>query len=84
MIIDADCHITPVKGGIGIQTEEVIRRMDYAGVDMALTWLQPADFPNIDAGNALVYEAVHQYPDGILGFGWADPNFGLGAAKDQI
>ncbi len=84
MIVDADCHITPVEGGVNIQTAELIRRMDYAGVDKALTWLQPAYFPDVDAGNALVYAAAQQYPDRILGFGWADPHFGLAAAKDQI
>jgi predicted TIM-barrel fold metal-dependent hydrolase len=84
MIIDADAHITPVKGGLNIQTGELIRRMDYAGVDKALTWLQPAYFPDVDAGNALVYEATQEYPDRILGFGWTDPHFGLEAAKDQI
>jgi predicted TIM-barrel fold metal-dependent hydrolase len=84
MIIDADCHITPLQGGWNIQVEELIRRMDYAGVDKALTWLQPAYFPNVNAGNALVYAATKKYPDRILGFGWADPHFGLDAAKDQI
>ncbi len=84
MIIDADCHITPVESGWNIQVEELIRRMDFAGVEKALTWLQPAYFPNVDAGNALVYEATQKYPDRILGFGWADPHFGLDTAKDQI
>lgn len=84
MIIDADAHITPVKGGWNIQAEELVRRMDYAGVDKALTWLQPAYFPDVDSGNALVYEATQKYPDRILGFGWADPHFGWEAAKDQI
>lgn len=84
MIIDADCHITPAKGGLNIQAEELIRRMDYAGIEKALTWLQPAYFPNVDDGNALVYQAAKKYPDRILGFGWADPHFGLNAAKDQI
>ncbi|MCJ7700955.1 MAG: amidohydrolase family protein [Anaerolineales bacterium] len=84
MIIDADVHITPVKGGGNIQAEELIRRMDYAGVDKALTWLQPAYFPDVDAGNALVYEAAQNYPDRILGFGWVDPHFGVQAAKEQI
>ena len=84
MIIDADVHITPVKGGLNIQAEELIRRMDYSGVDKALTWLQPAYFHNIDDGNALVYEATQKYPDRILGFGWADPHFGIEAAKEQI
>jgi predicted TIM-barrel fold metal-dependent hydrolase len=84
MIIDADCHIIPAESGWGIQAEELIRRMDYAGVEKALTWLQPAYFPNVDAGNALVYDATQEYPDRILGFGWTDPHFGLDAAKDQI
>ena len=84
MIIDADCHISPVKGGLNIQPEELNRRMDYAGVDQALTWLQPAYFPDVDAGNALVYQATQKYPNRLLGFGWADPHFGLEAAKEQI
>ena len=84
MIIDADCHITPVEGGLNIQTEELIRRMDYAGVEKALTWLQPAYFPDVEDGNALVYQAAQKYPDRILGFGWADPHFGIDDAKDQI
>lgn len=84
MIIDADCHITPIQGGGNIQVEELVRRMDYAGVDKALTWLQPAYFPNVNAGNALVYAATKKYLDRILGFGWADPHFGLDEAKDQI
>jgi predicted TIM-barrel fold metal-dependent hydrolase len=84
MIIDADCHIIPRKAGWGIQAEELIRWMDASSVDKALTWLQPAYFPDVDAGNALVYDAVVNYPDRILGFGWADPHFGLDAAKDQI
>ena len=84
MIIDADCHITPIKDAWGIQAGELIQRMDYAGVDKALTWLQPAYFPSVDEGNALVYQAARQYPDRILGFGWADPHYGLETAKDQI
>lgn len=84
MIIDADCHITPLKGGLNIHTEELIRRMDYSGVDKAVTWLQPAYFPDVDTGNALVYEATKKYPERILGFGWADPHFGMDATKDQI
>ena len=84
MIVDADCHITPVKSGLGIQADELIRRMDHAGVDKALTWLQPAYFPDIDSGNALVFEAARKYPDRILGFGWADPHFGIDVAKGQV
>jgi len=84
MIIDADTHISPISGGLNIQADELLRRMDYSGVDKAITWLQPAYFPDVDFGNALVYEAAKKYPDRILGFGWADPHYGLDAAKDQI
>lgn len=84
MIIDADCHITPLHGGLNIQVEELIRRMDYAGVDKALTWLQPAYFPDVNSGNALVYNAAKKYPERILGFGWTDPQFGLEAARSQV
>lgn len=84
MIIDADVHITPAKDGWGIQADELIRRMEYSDVDKALTWLQPAYFPDVDSGNALVYKAAQKYPGRILGFGWADPHFGLEAAKDQV
>ena len=84
MIIDADVHITPVTGGLNIQIDELIRRMDYSGVEKALTWLQPVYFPNVDDGNAMVYAATQEYPDRILGFGWADPHFGMDVAKTQI
>ena len=84
MIIDADCHLAPLESAWTIQAEELVRRMDYAGVVKALTWLQPVYFPDVDAGNAYVYEAVKKFPDRILGFGWADPHFGAEAARVQI
>jgi len=84
MIIDADCHITPLQGSGNIQADELIRRMDYAGIEKALTWLQPAYFPDVYSGNAFVYAATRKYPDRILGFGWADPHFGMENAKNQI
>jgi hypothetical protein len=53
MIIDADCHISPTpEGGVSIGIEELIRRMDRAGVERALTWLQPPYRREIDEGNA--------------------------------
>jgi len=84
MIIDADVHISPFKGGLNIQTEELIRRMDYSGVDKALTWLQPPYFRETDPGNQLVYEAVQTYPQRILGFGWVDPHHGFDKGKETI
>ena len=80
MIIDADCHIT--AGPEGITIEELLRRMDRAGVDKALTWLRPPYRREIDEPNAYVHQAMRAHPDRILGFGWADPNLGMEKAKD--
>ena len=82
MIIDADVHITTTGEGIAI--EELIRRMEKAGVDKALTWLQPPYMREIDGLNEYVYKAVRSYPEKILGFGWADPNLGIGKARDMV
>ncbi len=37
MIIDADCHISPSHELGSIKIDELLRRMDRAGVDRALT-----------------------------------------------
>lgn len=85
MIIDADVHISPTsEGGNSILIDEALRRMDRAGVDRALTWLQPPYGRELDQGNAYVHEAARQHPDRILGFGWADPNLGVQKAKDTV
>ncbi len=80
MIIDADCHITADPEGITI--EELLRRMDRAGVDKAVTWLRPPYRREIDEANAYVHRAMKAHPDRILGFGWADPNLGVEKARD--
>jgi len=78
MIIDADCHVSPTpEGGVSIDIEELLRRMDRSGVAKALTWLQPPYRREIDEANAYVYEAARRRPDRILGFGWVDPNLGV-------
>ena len=84
MIIDADCHISPTpEGGNSIGYDELLRRMDRAGVEMAVTWLQPPYLRDVRPGNAYVHEAMRAHPDRILGFGWADPNLGVQAARDE-
>ncbi len=82
MILDADCHITPFADGI--QYDELLRRMDKAGVAQALTWLQPNPLYPVDEGNAYIYEAWRAHPDRILPFGWAEPHHGVEKAKDTI
>ena len=85
MIIDADVHISPTfESGNSITIEELLERMDKAGVDKALTWLQPPYLRHIDASNEYVYRATKDHPDRILGFGWADPNLGVDSAKNMV
>jgi predicted TIM-barrel fold metal-dependent hydrolase len=85
VIIDADTHISPTgEDAMAITTKELVRRLDRAGVDRALTWLRPPYMREIDDSNAYVYEATQRYPDRILGFGWADPHLGLENAKEAI
>jgi uncharacterized protein len=84
MIIDADCHISPTpEGGNSIEVDELLRRMDRAGVDKALTWLQPPYLREVGPANAYVAKAMREHPDRILGFGWADPNLGVDKACDE-
>lgn len=85
MIIDADTHISPTgEDAMAITYDELLRRMDCAGVDRALTWLRPPYMREIAESNAYVYEAVQRHPDRILGFGWADPRLGLDKAKEAV
>ena len=84
MIVDADCHISPLAEGVNITVEELLVRMDRAKVDKALVWLTPPYKREIDESNAYVYEAVKAHPDKLLGFGWADPRLGVGKAKDAV
>lgn len=85
MIIDADVHISPTfEGGNSILLEELLARMNLAGVDKALTWLQPPYRRDLDQSLRYIYEATKKHPNRILGFGWADPNLGIAKAKDTI
>lgn len=85
MIVDADVHISPTpEGGNSITAEELVRRMDRAGVEKALVWLQPPYGREISVANRYVHESVRAFPDRLLGFGWADPHLGLDAAREEI
>lgn len=85
MIIDADCHISPSpEGGVSIKTDELLRRMDRAGVDKAVTWLQPPYTREVGPANRYVYEAMQAHPDRIIGFGWVDPHLGIDRMKDEV
>jgi uncharacterized protein len=83
-ITDADTHISPTgEDPMAITTAELLRIMDRAGVEKALAWLRPPYMREIEESNAYVYKAVCEHPDRLLGFGWADPNFGVEKALAQ-
>lgn len=85
MIIDADCHISPtLEGGNSITADELLRRMDRAGVDRTVTWLQPPYLREVTESNHYIRESVRRHPDRLLGFGWADPNLGMESAKNTV
>ncbi len=83
MIVDADCHISPLKEGANITTDELLKRMDRSAVDKALVWLTPPYRREIDESNAYVSQAVRTHPDRLLGFGWADPRLGVQKAREM-
>jgi hypothetical protein len=84
MIIDADTHISPTgEDNMAITVDELLRRMDRAGVDKALVWLRPPYLREIDESNAYVHAVVKAHPERLLGFGWADPCLGTEKALDE-
>jgi len=83
MIVDADCHISPIREGVNITVDELLRRMDRAGVDKALVWLAPPYKREIDESNAYVCQSVRAHPDRLMGFGWADPRLGVQKARER-
>jgi len=85
VIIDADCHISSRKfDGLAITADDLIERMDRAGVDKALVWLKPPYDKNIEPENRAVYEATKKYPDRLIGIGWANPHLGKEATLATI
>ena len=70
MIIDCHNHIGEPWGTRDRQTpEELLRRMDRAGIDMAVVF--PFRYENYD--NRYTYEAVKAHPDRFIGFAMAAP-----------
>lgn len=85
LIIDADVHISPTaEGGNSIPVEELLKRMGKAGVDKAVTWLQPPYTRELDKANEYVHTSMKKHPDRILGFGWVDPHLGVEKAKKDV
>jgi predicted TIM-barrel fold metal-dependent hydrolase len=83
-IIDADTHIDPVNPDFAL--EKHLARMERAGIDKTLVWLSPHTYKGtgIEGHNKYVYDAVQQYPDRLLGFGWADPTVSVEHALKMV
>lgn len=79
MIFDADTHLAPQKeGNNSVNAEEMLRRMDKAGVDKVLSWVYPPYIKtNLNSYVSYVAESMKKYPDRIYGFGWIDPTLGI-------
>lgn len=70
-------HGRPITG------EELLREMDQAGVDMALSWQNPAVTPYGDdhdanfrallEANRYIFELSERHPERFLPAGWTDP-----------
>ena len=83
-IVDADVHISPYGEGNRISADEAVRRMDRSVVDKGLCWLQPPYLKHLEESNEYVFQAGLQWPDRIIGFGWANPRLGVGKAKETV
>jgi predicted TIM-barrel fold metal-dependent hydrolase len=80
-------HGRPVSG------PELLAEMDQAGVDMALSWQNPAvlrygqdtraNFEGLKAANRYIADLAEAHPDRIIPAGWTDPKaLGLGPAVE--
>jgi uncharacterized protein len=78
MIIDADCHISSRSDPSlpWITGDDLVERLDMAGVDRAIVWLSPPYDRQIEPENEAVYRACRKHPDRFIGFGWANPRLG--------
>lgn len=69
--------------GRPVTVEELLVEMKQAGVDMALSWQNPAvtvygedkdsNYESLLASNRYIFEAGQKYPQKILPAGWTDP-----------
>lgn len=85
VIIDADCHISaPNSDALSVSAEELVERMDGAGIDRAIVWLKPPYDRDIDRENRYVYESWKRFPNRLLPFGWATPRLGPPHTRDSI
>ncbi|RMF89550.1 MAG: hypothetical protein D6733_06080 [Methanobacteriota archaeon] len=82
-IIDSHVHLGgPDRGdGASLSPEELIQRMDAAGVDRAVVFPfnEPGPDGSFSRANDFIASAVESYPERIIGFARLDPNRGEAA-----
>jgi uncharacterized protein len=85
MIVDADCHISSSRfDGLALTADDLVAKMDDAGVDQALVWLKPPYDKDIGPENRAVYDAARAHPDRLLPFGWVNPRLGHRHALETL
>jgi uncharacterized protein len=80
MIIDAHNHVGGPDRGDGKKqsADEIITEMNRLAIDKAVIFPFSELTPGISFSfaNDMIAEAVHEYPDRLIGFARLDPNFG--------
>lgn len=84
MYIDADCHLSSRKTGIEIGADELLRRLDAAGVAQAVTWPMVSYTREIASDNKAIYEAKKAHPERIIPFAGVNPRLGMDVAMDEL
>ncbi|NLV73109.1 MAG: amidohydrolase [Chloroflexi bacterium] len=84
MIVDADCHISAAPVGFEIGVDELLKRMDGAGIDQAVCWPMLTYTREVAADNRAIYRGSQSYPSRIIPFGGINPRLGLSAAKSEL
>ncbi len=82
MLIDADCHIAAGSHGIGV--DELLRRLDAAGVEKAVCWPMVTYTRDIYPDNHAIYHGYRTHPDRIIPFCGVNPKLGVQQAREEL
>lgn len=88
MVIDGHNHLGgPDKGDGKTQSpDDILRRMDAAGVDMAVVFPFNEAEPGVSFSrtNTYIAQEAGRHPDRLIGFCRLDPNFGKDAVSELV
>ena len=83
-VIDFDTHISTQKGNVAVTADELIKIMDKAGIDQAVSWAMVSYDRQHSADTRAVWEASKKYPDRIIPFGSINPRLGAEEAMSEL